>query len=133
MTYDIDHWYGNDISESSTGDLGSVTGVTKGRQRVLRRLLTNPAETSPEGDQLPPDYIWHPDYGAGLGRFIGRAGQQVEAVGRIRSQMLMESCVAQEPAPEISVQFLSDGLAVDVRYTDSETGDTVILSFNIDR
>ncbi len=129
--FDINHFYGNDIGVSPTGDLGSVSGLEKSQQRILRRLLTNPMETAPDGAVLPPDYIWHPEYGAGLGRFIGRAGSRLEAVGRIRSQMMLESSVAKFPAPDIRVDILSDGLAVNIAYTFTDTGQRTTLSFNI--
>ena len=55
---DISHQWGSDLSIGPTGDFALVSGAILGQQRVLRRLLTNPG-----------DYIWHPDYGAGLAEF----------------------------------------------------------------
>jgi hypothetical protein len=42
---DVYHYIGGDISASNTGDLQGVTDTVRGQQRVLRRLLTNPAIT----------------------------------------------------------------------------------------
>ena len=57
---DLAHEFGADLQAGPTGDLALADGAALGRQRVLRRLLTNPG-----------DYIWHPTYGAGLARFVG--------------------------------------------------------------
>lgn len=129
---DIDHWYSNDIGVSPSGDLGAVTGLTRGQQRVLRRLLTNPREVTPDGDVLPADYIWHPGYGGGLARFIGQTDRRYDVIARIRSQMNEEACVAKSPAPVIDVKFLPNGLTVNLRYTDVDNGQTT-LSFNVNQ
>ena len=44
---DLAHQFGADLVAGATGDLAVVDGPALGRQRVLRRLLTNPG-----------DYIW---------------------------------------------------------------------------
>ncbi len=61
---DIYHYIGGDLSTSPTGDLRPVENTERGKQRVLRRLITNPG-----------DYIYHPTYGAGLGQKVGEVGQ----------------------------------------------------------
>lgn len=58
---DLAHYFGNDLSVSAAGDLLAVDGDTKTQQRILRRLLTNPG-----------DMMFHPDYGAGLGQWVGK-------------------------------------------------------------
>ena len=62
--------WGGDLTINATGDLQLSTGTQLGQQRVLRRLLTNAA-----------DYIWQPDYGAGLGQFVGAANIERAAAG----------------------------------------------------
>ena len=47
---DLSHEFGADLLAGPTGDLAVAAGAGLGRQRVLRRLLTNPG-----------DYIWQPD------------------------------------------------------------------------
>jgi len=44
---DVQHRWAGDLAVTATGDLAVVTGGPLGTERVLRRLLTNPA-----------DYIW---------------------------------------------------------------------------
>ena len=39
---DMNHWMGGDLGVSPVGDVAAVSGTDRGRQRVLRRLSTNP-------------------------------------------------------------------------------------------
>jgi hypothetical protein len=120
---DLNHFWGNDLSPGVTGDLATVSGTLLGQQRVLRRLLTNPG-----------DYIFHPDYGAGLPGFIGRTLDVGKVVAVIRSQILLEPSVAKTPAPQITVQQLPadlTGLAVTIAYNDADSNTPVVLSFNV--
>ena len=88
---------------------------------MLRRLLTNPG-----------DYIWQPDYGAGLAQFIGQPGGESAIRAAIRGQIFKEDAVARTPEPIIDVQFTNNGAAyVHIRYADASTGSTQILSFTI--
>lgn len=118
---DVSLLWGQDLTASATGDLELAIGTELGQQRVLRRLLTNPG-----------DYIWRPDYGAGLGQFVGQTVNVSMIQAVIRSQILLESTVAQTPEPVISVASSSDGsVYVDIRYVDANTGSTQILSFAV--
>ena len=87
---DLSHEFGADLAAGPTGDLALADGVALGRQRVLRRLLTNPG-----------DYIWQPEYGAGLGRFVGEPAspQRIRAV--VLSQVFREAAVARSPEPVV--------------------------------
>lgn len=131
QTNDLYQNFSNDILGSPSGDLQRVEGITKGQQRVLRRLLTNPQETRPDGTVLPPDYIWHPTYGAGLGRFVGEPQRIPELQALIKSQMLLEDCVARIPAPVVTVQAIADGLLVDIKYTDADSKQPTSLNFSV--
>jgi phage baseplate assembly protein W len=96
-------------------------GAAQGRQRVLRRLLTNPG-----------DYIWQPEYGAGLGRFVGApaAPERIRAV--VRSQIFREPAVARRPEPGVEVQADGQGrVFVAIRYADADSGETQSLSFRV--
>ncbi len=122
--FDLSHQWGGDLSIGSTGDFALVSGTTFGQQRVLRRLMTNPG-----------DYIWQPDYGAGLAQFIGQPGNAAQIQAVIRSQIFKETAVARTPEPEINVQFNpTDGTGtvyVQIRYVDAPSGQTELLSFSI--
>ena len=118
---DVSLLWGQDLTVSATGDLALATSTELSQQRVLRRLLTNPG-----------DYIWQPSYGAGLGQFVGQPVNVSMIQSVIRSQVLLESTVAQTPEPVISVAGANDGgVYVDVRYVDADTGSTQILSFSV--
>lgn len=126
---DIYHYWGNDLVASGTGDLQTVNGTTRGQQRVLRRLLTNPATPT-----TPGDYIFEPTYGAGLPAFIGQPIDKQKIAAAIRAQMLLESTVAQTPAPVITVtQTPPDNTAfsVSIAYNDAVSNAPVALSFTI--
>lgn len=121
---DISHQWGSDLMIGPTGDLASASGASLGQQRVLRRLLTSPG-----------DYIWQPDYGAGLARFIGQPGNALVIRAAIRSQIFKESSVASTPEPVIDVTFDPAGIVgavyVHIRYVDTDTDQTQILSFTV--
>lgn len=125
---DIATWFGNDVSLSVSGDLQQVDGLDRGRQRILRRLLTNSNE-----DGLPADYIWHPTYGCGCPRRVGETRDINEISAAIRSQIMSEAAVSKTPLPTITVNPIQNGVYVSVKYIDAETGLQAILSFNINQ
>lgn len=122
-SYDIDHIFGNDLTLSSTGDLQTVSGSVKGEQRVLRRLLTNPL-----------DDIWNPTYGAGLAEFVGEALSSelfTKIKSRISSNIFQESCVSKNPAPEILLQTIQNGLYCQINYNDKASQTPIIITFDV--
>ena len=128
---DLDHYWGEDLNASNSGDLAAVTGAERGKQRVLRRLMTNPVD---EVRGLPPDYIWEPTYGEGLPRLIGQPGQAAEIASRIRSGLAKEEAVSQTPAPQISVTPTATDITayeISIAYEDAATGAPVALTFTL--
>lgn len=119
---DLNHYAGDDLSLSPTGSLSTVEGIERGKQRILRRLITNPG-----------DYLFHTEYGAGLGRYVGALTNIPEAIALTRGQVLLEECVAKKPAPVISISTNNDTLSANIRYTDFATGEPVTLSFEVNR
>lgn len=118
---DLSHLWGSDVAVGPTGDLLLVADPSLGQQRVLRRLLTNPG-----------DYIWQPDYGAGLARFVGQPEQTGAIRAVVRSQIFQEAAVARTPEPLIDVQFdVSGSVYVQIRYVDATYGQTQVLSFSV--
>ena len=117
---DLYHWLGEDLETSAQGDLRPVDGVDRGRQRVIRRLLT-----------VPGRYLHHPTYGAGLQLYIGQPVDEMLLVGLIRSQIYLESCVTQVPPPLITVQSILNGYAVTVAYVDTTSGEDVVAQFDV--
>ena len=117
---DVSHYYSGDIATSSNGDLLTVDGVAFSQQMVLRRLLTNPG-----------DYIWHPEYGAGLPSLIGQAIDVPSVQALIAAQMFLESSVVQDPAPTITVTPVANGMFVEITYTETDSQQLTSLSFNV--
>jgi phage baseplate assembly protein W len=118
---DLQHQFGADLAVGPTGDVATVSGSTLGRQRVLRRLLSNAG-----------DYIWQLGYGAGLAQFVGQPADATRIRAVIRSQIFKETAVARTPEPRIGV--VSDGagtVSVQLSYTDAETNVTQLLSFTL--
>lgn len=120
MMNDLYQYFGADLNSSATGDLQPVAATTRGQQRILRRLLTNPG-----------DYIWHPEYGAGLPRYVGSVIDVRQMKALVRGQILMEDSVAKTPEPVIDVQAITGGIAVTIQYNDAVTGAPQLLSFNV--
>ena len=118
---DLQMGWSGDLSTSPTGDLATVDGPPVGTERLLRRLMTN-----------PEDYIWHPGYGAGLGRFVGRPVQPAEVEALVRLQMLAEPAIADSPEPVISVHSDPAGrLYLQIRYADAVTATSASLTINV--
>jgi phage baseplate assembly protein W len=113
--------WNSDLSVSAVGDIELAMGNNLGQQRVLRRLLTNAG-----------DYLWQPDYGAGLGALVGQTIDVNGIRSLIRSQIFKEAIVARLPEPVIDVSAVSGNMVyVDIRYVDATTGQTQILSFSV--
>jgi len=118
---DLDVGWAGDLETSPTGDLATVSGPALGTERVLRRLLTNPG-----------DYVWHPEYGAGLAQYVGQPADPAAIKALILSQMSMEAAVATTPEPVIAVQSDPDGsLSVEIRYADADTATPQSLTINV--
>jgi hypothetical protein len=119
---DIAHVYGGDLAVSANGDLLLTDSVDLSNQRILRRLLTNPG-----------DYIWHPEYGAGLPKMIGMPIDVDSVKAIIVSQIFLEATVQRSPQPIITVQSFPNGMFVQITYTEADSGQTVTLSFDVNQ
>jgi phage baseplate assembly protein W len=116
---DVSQQYGADLTLAAGGDLATADGDSLGRQRVLRRLLTNSG-----------DYLWNPGYGAGLGQFVGQPANAARVRSVVRSQIFQEAAVARSPEPTVDVSVDSNGAAIcSVSYADAATGVTQALTF----
>lgn len=117
---DAGHYFSSDLHLGATGDLLVADGVLESRQRILRRLLTNPR-----------DYIWQPEYGAGLPGKIGLPLDRAELDTLIRSQMYLEESVVQNPAPQITTTPIPNGIDVQVQYVEADSSQSATLSFDV--
>lgn len=115
---DLAHQFGSDLSVSCTGDLALSACPKLTEERLLRRLLTNPG-----------DYIWHLDYGAGLGRYVGSTASAQRIQAATRAQVLKERAVARSPVPTVTVNKQTNGETTAViSYGDITTGTTQPLT-----
>jgi len=119
---DLFHVTGGDLNITLSGDVQPVSRRERVNQRILRRLITNPG-----------DYIFHPEYGAGLGRKVGEAVRPGEWQALIAGQMLLEESVAAYPAPSVRLTQIQDGVSVSITYTDAATGTPETLRFDVTR
>ncbi len=117
---DSAHLFGNDLSLSATGDLLTASDSDETTQRVLRRLLTN-----------IKDYLWQPTYGAGLPGYIGQVLDQPTLATLIKSQMYLEADVSHTPEPQITLTAIPNGISAQIVYTSLETGEPVLLNFDV--
>jgi hypothetical protein len=114
--------WGGDLSVGSGGDINATPVQANVQQRVVRRLLTNPG-----------DYIWHTDYGAGLGGYVGKPYSPGNIEGLILNQLQLESLVAATPAPTVEINQSAAGpsstTSVSVQYqiVGTSTDDAVVL------
>jgi hypothetical protein len=114
--------WGGDLVTGPAGDIALASGSGLGQQRVLRRLLTN-----------SNDYVWHPDYGAGLGQFVGTTINERQIVGTIKSQIFEEAAIARQPDPAVVAEAFPNGsVYVAISYVDATNGATQSLTFTVD-
>lgn len=117
---DVSQQWGSDLVASANGDLLTSDSVQLSQEMVLRRLLTNPG-----------DYIWHPDYGAGLPAMIGLPIDVAKVTSIIQSQMFLEASVVQAPAPVITVSSIPNGMFVEIDYIEADSQQPATLSFPV--
>ncbi len=120
---DLYNYFGTDLIAADSGDLLTVSDSLMTQQRIIRRLLTN-----------MQDYIWHVSYGAGCGNFVGEGlslAMEIKIKSLIQSQIFLESTVAKNPAPVITLTEISGGISCEIKYYDAPTQQPVVLTFNV--
>lgn len=131
---DIDHTWGSDINLSAAGDINVVDGQPLVQERIIRRLMTRGFQAA--GVNVPGEvgeYIWSPDYGAGVPQRIGGALNTQQIKSLIQSQLLREATVARSPPPQITVTNFLNGVSVLIVYFASLTGQQTQLSFDVNQ
>jgi hypothetical protein len=114
--------WGADLSVGPTGDISVAPVQTEVQKRIVRRLLTNPG-----------DYIWHMDYGAGLGTYVGEPFSSKSIENVILDQIRHEALIAATPSPVVQILgSLAGSLStrsVSIRYqiNDTSTGDSIVV------
>lgn len=98
--------WNSDAILTPAGSIQSASGWDIVRQRIVRRMLTNPAQTLPSGYFTPPDYIFHPKYGIGLASLVDEAegSQSLAELEQKISKGVLEDTAVDSSAPP-SIQF----------------------------
>jgi hypothetical protein len=114
--------WGGDLSVGPGGDIAVAPVQTEIQQRLVRRLLTNAG-----------DYIWHTDYGAGLGDYVGETYSSNLIEGTISSQLQYESLISVSPPPSIQISqssagdFSTTSVTVQYQVVGTFTGTSTVL------
>ena len=98
--------WGQDLVLNASGTLATVSGWPQVRERIIRRLLTNPAQTLPDGSLTAADYIFDTSYGVGGGALVSQNPTQAWITAlqqRIAAAVLSD--VAADPGwnPQVTV------------------------------
>lgn len=127
--------FGTDLNFAPNGDVQLAEGATLTNQRLARRFFTNPQQTDASGIAFASaDYLFHPDYGLGLGRFVDTLGnrttqRQVELL--MAGQARSEAMIAPLPIPTAQSALKPTGqLDVVLRYA-TRAGDQVLAGFSL--
>ena len=100
-------WNG-DIIITPNGSLLLANGWDLVRQRILRNLITNSAQVLPDNSTTPPDYVFHPNFGIGVGAMVGQnpnKDYQQRLISKINRAVLSDSAV--DPTNPPTVKFSS--------------------------
>lgn len=119
--------FGTDLNFAPGGDLQTADGPALTNQRLARRFFTTAQQRQPGGAEASQGgYLFHPGFGAGLGRFVDSLGhpttqRQIELL--LAGQARLESSVAPLPVPTASSVYKPTGeLVVYLRYATRQGG-----------
>jgi hypothetical protein len=84
--------WGGDLNVGPGGDIGVALLESSIQQRIIRRLLTNQR-----------DYVWHTEYGAGLGSYVGKPYSSAAIEGMILNQLRDEEYISGASSPTVNI------------------------------
>jgi hypothetical protein len=99
--------YNSDLTLTPSGSIQMATGWTQVRQRIVRRIITNPARQLPDGTFQVADDIFAPTFGVGLGSLVDQAFDQdfqAELERKIAQGVLQDEDVNSTIPPSIIFQ-----------------------------
>jgi hypothetical protein len=99
--------YNADLTLTPSGSIQMATGWTQVRQRIVRRIITNPARELPDGTFQVADDIFAPTFGVGLGSLVDQAFDQdfqAELERKIAQGVLQDEDVNSTIPPSIIFQ-----------------------------
>jgi hypothetical protein len=68
--------FNSDLMVTPSGSIQPAVGWTRVRQRITRRIITNPARRLPDQTFTPADDVFNQDFGIGLGSLVDQALNQ---------------------------------------------------------
>ncbi len=98
--------WGGDLVLTPTGSVQTAVGWDQVRERIIRRFLTNPAQTLPDGSSTPPDYVFSPGYGEGAGALVDQNPDDAYVANltrRMRQAVLSDVAVDPGSVPQITI------------------------------
>ncbi len=120
MAPDAQHWFGEDLALSPSGDIALSDGIDLSNERIVRRLMTNITA-----------YIWHLEYGASVPKRVGDTLDLSLVESVIRSQIFDEASVSQEHDVTIKVDPILNGVFCQINYIEALTGQQASLNFDV--
>lgn len=124
---------GGDFKLNQNGGLLLANGWNQIRQRILRRLFTNPKMVLSGNVPVSADYIYHQDYGCGLKRKMGEpfnedTRRQLESI--IVNAVLDDEGVNTSRPPLVNVTQKDDRVYITVLvFLKSGREGTVVFSY----
>ena len=98
--------WNSDFVLTPAGSLQLATGWDSVRQRIERRIITNPAQQLPSGISTPADYVFDSAYGVGAGSLVGQPYNQnfiASLRQKIQAGVLSDAAVDTSVPPSINV------------------------------
>ena len=114
MSISVDISWSSDWSVDSQGRTVIANAEDTYIQRLIRRILTTPRilDSFTNYPIVPPDYIFHPSFGAGLRRLIGYPVRPDALVRLIEDQVVADPETSTDVKPEIRVDLKPNGVAL---------------------
>ena len=98
--------WNEDLIITPNGSIQFATGWDQVRERIIRNLITNAAQALANGSTTPPDYVFHPSFGIGLGAKVDAVmtpDQIQDLVRMINNAVLADANIDPGTAPQITV------------------------------
>lgn len=99
-------WNG-DLVLGQSGDIQMATGWDQVRQRIIRRMVTNPQRVQPNGIETQADYYFAPDFGFGLASLVDASNTEdflADLKRRISQAVFADAAVDPTIPPSILFQ-----------------------------
>jgi hypothetical protein len=99
--------FNSDLILTPSGSIQTAIGWDQVRERIIRNLITNSAESLPDGTFTPADYIFEPSYGLGMGALVDQNPTPAflqDLKRRINQAVFTEAQVDPGTVPTIIVQ-----------------------------